>query len=99
MILNFQVMPKRTNQPGFSTTDRSPWARGGIRGGIRGRSPYRGRGGFGAIYRPRYVLLFELFDRGYPLLCYVILRTILVRPIIRMVEHLFIFTSSGYFLP
>ena len=45
-----KVMPKRTNKPGISSTNRPPRGRGGFRG--RG---YRGRGGFGAIRRPRYV--------------------------------------------
>ena len=48
-----KVMPKRTNKPGISSTNRPPRGRGGFRG--RG---YRGRGGFGAIRRPRYVLLY-----------------------------------------
>jgi len=45
-----KVMPKRTNKPGISSTNRPPRGRG-FRGGGRG---YRGRGGFGAIRRPRY---------------------------------------------
>ena len=47
-------MPKRTNKPGISSTNRPPRGRGGggFRGGQRG---YRGRGGFGAMRRPRYV--------------------------------------------
>merc|ERR1712038_1595671 len=44
-----KVMPKRTNKPGISSTNRPPRGRGGFRG--RG---YRGRGGFGAIRRPRF---------------------------------------------
>merc|ERR1712012_206807 len=47
-----KVLPKRTNKPGLSTTNRPPRGRGGgFRGGGRG---YRGRGGFGAIRRPRF---------------------------------------------
>ena len=42
-----KVMPKRTNKPGLSTTNRPPRGRG-----FRARG-YRGRGGFGAIRRPR----------------------------------------------
>merc|ERR1712012_811840 len=45
-----KVMPKRTNKPGISSTNRPPRGRGGFRG-TRG---YRGRGGFGAMRRPRY---------------------------------------------
>ena len=46
---NLQVMPKRTNKPGISTSNRAPRGRG-----YRGRSSgYRGRGGFGAMRRPR----------------------------------------------
>ncbi len=45
-----KVMPKRTNKPGISSTNRPPRGRGGFRGGGRG---FRGRGGFGAIRRPR----------------------------------------------
>merc|ERR1712051_1177621 len=45
-----KVMPKRTNKPGISSTNRAPRGRG-----YRGRSSaYRGRGGFGAMRRPRY---------------------------------------------
>jgi len=44
-----KVMPKRTNKPGISSTNRPPRGRGGFRG-TRG---YRGRGGFGAMRRPR----------------------------------------------
>merc|ERR1712038_1841919 len=45
-----KVMPKRTNKPGISTSNRFPRGRG-----YRGRSSgYRGRGGFGAMRRPRY---------------------------------------------
>ena len=44
-----KVLPKRTNKPGISSTNRPP--RGSFRG--RGRG-YRGRGGFGAMRRPRY---------------------------------------------
>jgi len=43
-----KVMPKRTNKPGLSTTNRPPRGRG-----FRARG-YRGRGGFGAIRRPRF---------------------------------------------
>merc|ERR1719228_1624325 len=47
-----KVLPKRTNKPGISTSNRPPRGRGsGFRGGGRG---YRGRGGFGAIRRPRF---------------------------------------------
>ena len=43
-----QVMPKRTNKPGISTTNRPPRGRGGFRARGRGR-------GFGGGYmrRPR----------------------------------------------
>ena len=42
-------MPKRTNKPGVSTSNRFPRGRG-----YRGRSSgYRGRSGFGAMRRPR----------------------------------------------
>merc|ERR1711881_169288 len=45
-----KVLPKRTNKPGISTSNRAPRGRG-----YRGRSSgYRGRGGFGAMRRPRY---------------------------------------------
>lgn len=44
-----KVMPKRTNKPGLSTTNRFPRSRGG-RGG---RGGYRGRGGGGYMRRPR----------------------------------------------
>jgi len=45
-----KVMPKRTNKPGISSSNRPPRGRG-----FRGRSSgYRGRGGFGAMRRPRY---------------------------------------------
>lgn len=44
-----KVLPKRTNKPGISSTNRPP--RGSFRG--RGRG-YRGRGGFGAMRRPRF---------------------------------------------
>ena len=44
-------MPKRTNKPGLSTTNRFPRSRGG-RGG---RGGYRGRGGGGYMRRPRYI--------------------------------------------
>merc|ERR1719232_2251410 len=43
-----KVLPKRTNKPGLSTTNRPPRGRG-----FRARG-YRGRGGFGAIRRPRF---------------------------------------------
>merc|ERR1719220_2306763 len=47
-----KVLPKRTNQPGISSTNRPPRGRGsGFRGAGRG---HRGRGGFGAIRRPRF---------------------------------------------
>jgi len=46
-----KVMPKRTNKPGISSTNRPPR---GARGGFRGSRGYRGRGGFGAIRRPRF---------------------------------------------
>jgi len=46
-----KVMPKRTNKPGISSTNRPPR---GTRGGFRGSRGYRGRGGFGAIRRPRF---------------------------------------------
>jgi len=47
-----KVLPKRTNKPGISTTNRPPRGRGGFRGAARGS---RGRGGgFGAMRRPRY---------------------------------------------
>merc|ERR1711983_398800 len=46
-----KVMPKRTNKPGISSTNRPPRGRGG---GFRGQRGYRGRGGFGAIRRPRF---------------------------------------------
>merc|ERR1712036_34558 len=46
-----KVLPKRTNRPGISSTNRPPRGRGGFRGGQRG---YRGRGGFGAMRRPRF---------------------------------------------
>merc|ERR1719435_744157 len=42
-----KVMPKRTNKPGISTTNRPPRGRG--RGGRGGRA----RGGFGYMRRPR----------------------------------------------
>jgi len=46
-----KVLPKRTNKPGISTTNRPPRGRGGFRArGSRGR----GGGGFGAMRRPRY---------------------------------------------
>merc|ERR1711935_124076 len=45
-----KVMPKRTNKPGISSSNRPPRGRG-FRGGGRG---YRGRGGFGAMRRPRF---------------------------------------------
>jgi len=41
-----KVMPKRTNKPGISSTNRPPRGRGGFRGRGRGR-------GFGAMRRPR----------------------------------------------
>jgi len=45
-----KVMPKRTNKPGITSSNRPPRGRG-----FRGRSSgYRGRGGFGAMRRPRY---------------------------------------------
>merc|ERR1712136_42578 len=45
-----KVMPKRTNKPGISSSNRPPRGRG-----FRGRSSgYRGRGGFGAMRRPRF---------------------------------------------
>merc|ERR1711878_21432 len=45
-----KVMPKRTNKPGISSSNRPPRGRG-----FRGRSSgYRGRGGFGTMRRPRY---------------------------------------------
>jgi len=46
-----KVMPKRTNKPGISSSNRPPRGRGG---GMRGRGG-RGRGGFGGGYmrRPR----------------------------------------------
>lgn len=63
--LNFflQVLQKRTNMPGISTTNRPPRGRGfrgrgGFRGGFRGaprRGVFRGRGsrgGFHAGYAP-----------------------------------------------
>lgn len=43
-----KVMPKRTNKPGISSTNRPSRGRG-----YRGRG-FRGRGGFGAMRRPRY---------------------------------------------
>merc|ERR1712107_573684 len=43
-----KVMPKRTNKPGLTTTNRPPRGRG-----ARGRGA-RGRGGFGYMRRPRY---------------------------------------------
>merc|ERR1712241_427491 len=46
-----KVMPKRTNKPGISSTNRPPR---GTRGGFRGQRGYRGRGGFGAMRRPRF---------------------------------------------
>merc|ERR1719471_1997382 len=46
-----KVMPKRTNKPGISSTNRPPRGRGG---GFRGQRGYRGRGGFGAMRRPRF---------------------------------------------
>merc|ERR1712156_498476 len=47
-----KVMPKRTNQPGISSTNRPPYYRG--RGGYRGRV-YRGyEGSYGPIRNPRY---------------------------------------------
>lgn len=48
-------MPKRTNRPGMSTTNRPPRGRGSFRGarGI-GRGFY---GGFRPMRRPRYVQL------------------------------------------
>lgn len=48
-----KVMPKRTNKPGITTSNRFP-SRGGR--GYRGRGGgggFRGRGGYGAIRRPR----------------------------------------------
>merc|ERR1719291_1372188 len=47
-----KVLPKRTNKPGITTSNRPPRGRGmsGFRGSGRG---YRGRGGFGAMRRPR----------------------------------------------
>ena len=48
-----KVMPKRTNKPGVSSTDRGGYrgrgrgrgrARGGFFGRVRGRGMYRGRG-------------------------------------------------------
>jgi len=45
-----KVLPKRTNKPGISTTNRPPRGRGGFRArGSRGRG-----GGFGAMGGPRY---------------------------------------------
>merc|ERR1712012_1290617 len=45
-----KVMPKRTNQPGISSSNRPPYYRG--RGGYRGRS-YRGyEGSYGPIRNP-----------------------------------------------
>merc|ERR1712029_873516 len=46
-----KVMPKRTNEPGITPTNRPPRGRGG---GFRGQRGYRGRGGFGAMRRPRF---------------------------------------------
>merc|ERR1711935_715253 len=46
-----KVMPKRTNKPGISSSNRPP--RGTRGGGFRGSRGYRGRGGFGAMRRPR----------------------------------------------
>ena len=49
IVNSLQVMPKRTNKPGISSSNRPPRGRG-----FRGRSSgYRGRGGFGAMRRPR----------------------------------------------
>merc|ERR1719251_310369 len=48
-----KVLPKRTNKPGISTSNRPP--RGAGRGSFgRGGRGYRGRGGCGAIRRPRF---------------------------------------------
>ena len=49
-----QVMPKRTNKPGISTTNRPPRGRG-ARGRGRGRGGYapRARGGYRGGYRGR----------------------------------------------
>ncbi len=44
-----KVMPKRTNTPGISSTNRPPRGQG-----YRGARGYRGRGELGAIYRARY---------------------------------------------
>ena len=49
MMIMFQVMPKRTNKPGITTTNRPPRGRG-FRGGRGARS--RGYGG-GYMRRPR----------------------------------------------
>jgi len=46
-----KVMPKRTNQPGISSSNRPPYYRG--RGGYRGRS-YRGYESYGPIRTPRF---------------------------------------------
>ena len=57
-IVFLQVMPKRTNKPGISSTNRAPRARG-----YRGRGAFgRGRSsGFGAHRRPRYYHLILIF--------------------------------------
>jgi len=48
-----KVMPKRTNKPGISTTNRPGRGRGMSRGG-RGRGGGGRGGGFGYMRRPRY---------------------------------------------
>uniref|UniRef100_A0A6M2DSE6 Putative splicing factor rnps1 sr protein n=1 Tax=Xenopsylla cheopis TaxID=163159 RepID=A0A6M2DSE6_XENCH len=52
-----KVMPKRTNKPGLTTTNRGPRGRGGFRGS-RGMSARGGYGfrGYGAVRRPRFTL-------------------------------------------
>lgn len=53
-------MPKRTNRPGMSTTNRPPRGRGAFRGRGMGRGYYTG---FRPMRRPRYVIVLVLIHR------------------------------------
>ncbi len=62
-VSRLQVMPKRTNKPGITTSNRPPRGGGGARGGYRGRG-FRGRGSFGAIRRPRLFFFLPHINYG-----------------------------------